>query len=257
MGEAIDNFLGSIQISFQQSQEKCDAGQDLAIQTEVYRHPIEDTEIKQASEDYFAMLATQTYSLNNLVKWRQEVSGLVQTLRSLATCYRTSLPPTRPMTAEITALEQQTTELHTANALFLDCELETIFQETLYVTRTKLAEINTLRSRALKLQYRVEQLEKIDMNSGMGKALKVAGGENWLANTRAELAVAKPAFLTAVPAFQGKFDSLRKQAFARVENLQKQLLQRVANLDRQSKPSDKIEDGDLRKILAVYDPKPK
>jgi hypothetical protein len=256
-GGAIDSFFGSIQSSFQQSREKSEAGIDFATQTELYRYPVNDPEITKASDDYFAMLATLSHSLTNILKWRQEISALVQTMHGIATFYGTAFPPWRPMAGEVNNLHYFTTELHTAKDQYLDGELEQILQETLYLIKGKLNEINTLRSTALRLQYRVEQLEKIDMDSAGGKAIKLAGGENWLTNTRTHLATAKPEFTSAVAGFEVTFADLRKQAFDRIQKLDRQLLNRVANLDKQPEPTDTLEYGDLNEILSVYQPKPK
>jgi hypothetical protein len=250
-------LFGSVKARYHKSRDEKAAGIDLTTQAELASCPLDDREIPAASDQYFSMLATLTHSLDAIAKWRSGILELTNTLQYCGDLYNTTFPPGSPLSGQVAGLIQATSNLRTAQETLLEAELSQILNDTLNPLKGQLAAINQLRSKALRVQYRYEQLQKVGAEPDGQKVLGVIG-KDWTQKAQDELNVVKPAFLNEVETFRGTFESLRSQAFERIERLHQQLFERVGLVEPQvdgPKLPEAPEYADLLEVTSVYVPK--
>jgi hypothetical protein len=177
-------------------------------------HAIDDTELRDASDLYSSYLAQLTAAVVRLSAYESSAAKAFESLRS---------GPSRP--GDASTFHDQVVACQ-GHAAILSSEIRDIIDKHVAPLKAELQTIDSVRARATKAHHRVRQLE----------LMGVQGAGHWAADSRAELAEAKPRFLELMGAFTIRFEAVRTEVAGRLWNCQSDFVDDLLQVFGQGAP---------------------
>lgn len=250
----LDAFLSTIKDSWAESRAQAAAGVGLGKRTERALFPIRDPEILGASDEFFACLAVFTPVSDRLDSWQKGISALAGELGANAETWGNLFAAEPAFAAAAPAFSETAIAVARAREALSAVDLARFRAEIVAPMKGELARIDGLRSRALRLQYKVEQLEGLEADGGFKKFADKANLQ-CLENARAALAVAKPVFLQAVAELREKFAGGRAAALTEFEAIREGIIAGVGELvSMEMPPAAPIDFGEIDGVFAAAKP---
>jgi hypothetical protein len=208
----IDGFLASVHRIREESREMSAEGKTISKRAELAFFAIHDDDIIRSSEEFFAALAVFRPIATQISIWEKSLSAASASLSASASSYSHVLAADPRFSAGVAAFADNARAVARSVDAALAEALPRFRERRIAPVEADLDRLDGLRSRALRLRYRVEQLERLYAERAVG-ALLARADPRWLGRAREALAAAKPAFVEAVAAFAGPFREWRDAAY--------------------------------------------
>jgi hypothetical protein len=230
------------------ARERQGEGQGPLTQVERAVFPINDPEILASIDLYFGALATITPVMSQLDAWEKAIGLMVAATQSAVGVYRRALPQLGAFADSFAGTSESAARAHEQLSRV---QLPRLKTELLLPIRAELAGLDELRSRAVRLQYKVEQFEKAELERTLPKVIGRFGPE-WLQGARAELEIAKTTFVEAVKIFSPKFRERMTEIFQQLVMVRREFMGAIGSVQPQAQPpAPPVDYGDVDDILAV------
>jgi hypothetical protein len=251
----LDGFFNSVQGAWRDAKAKNAEGQGPLTRIERTMHPISDQDLIDAGELYFSALGMVTPVLDQLDVWTKNIAATVAPIRTAIELYRKSLSQNRHFAVSVETFSCTATNLDRAQDALIKTSVPRLKAEYFLPIKAELNNLNTLRLRAVKLCYKVEQLINANSDPTLKKMLGKAKPE-WQEKAQAELDIAKPTFIEAIHAFMPRFHQQMLDADRQLVQIKKDFLAQLGELQRHSQPpAAPIDYSDLDGILSIVRPK--
>jgi hypothetical protein len=246
-----DSLMEGVSGFWHTAREKQAEGRGPLTQVEEAVFVINDQEILASSELYFSALATITPVMSQLDAWEKAIGGTVGPTRSAIDVYRQALPQLGDFVDSFAGTTESVAQAHEHLS---KVQLPRLKAELLLPIKAELAGLDALRSRVVRLRYKVEQLEKAQRTGTLQKVIDGVKPE-WMQSARAELEVAKPTFIEAVKVFMAKWRDRMTEILQHLVIIRREFMAAIGGLQAQPQPPvPSVDYGDVDAILAVLAP---
>jgi predicted translin family RNA/ssDNA-binding protein len=229
----VDKVVGSVVELWNSSMEKAPSLSDITTHSHDKIFQVQDPELNDASKSYFAAQDTLNKLSRNLALFRKSAASIAAGLQSMGSYYSAAFPEGDELAPKAASFIQNATSVQRADAVVFEAQFTAVVTETLAPLKDELAEVNTLRCAAVRIQYKIEQLERASADALVSKVIPDA---KWLENARESLATAKPAFLTALNGYNAHFDDVRRHLFLELDRMKREFFVQLGAIERDALP---------------------
>jgi hypothetical protein len=246
-----EGYFAGIQRSWTESRQKSADGMTIGKQAEQTMFPIRDSDLLRATDDYFAALGIFTQVSDQIDAWEKNLTSLSTSLGGNVQSWKSLIGNDPRLGTLLAAFSTQVSGLGSRIEPLVKVEIPRFRIKFLPSVKAELAHIDSLRSQARRLQYKVEQLELAVTDNTLKKVIDTTKPA-WLEQARTGLAAAKPLFFQALAEFLERFNGWKAGTRAEFEALRAKVTERLEQLPPPDvPPAPPINYGDLDAILTI------
>jgi hypothetical protein len=246
-----EGFFSSLGHRWNESKQKTAEGVTLGHLAEQGLFPIHDPDLLRASEDFFAALAIFAPVSEQVEVWQKALVAVSSSVGATAESWRGLFQTDPRFGRAVPAFSQSAAALAAGAEAITKTELPRFRVQFIVPMKSEFDRIDSLRSRAHKLTYKVEQLQLAVEDATLKKVIDKTKPE-WLDQARADLAVAKPVFFTALTEFLGRFESWKVAARTDFDGIRGKLLGPLGQVpEQQLPPQGSVQYEELDVLLTI------
>lgn len=212
-----DQFMTDAEKLWGQTRDHVTGGKSVKEASENLIRPLADLEMCEKNELYFKM----DNSLHKLISLHETIkkhhASVCDNLRAFGAGYTARFQSNDRLKAEAIHMKEAADKVDTAKNDLVSGRLDAFVREKLVPMIDELKLVNIKRTKATKLQYKFEQLQKLYEDERATKLLSAERTGSWVEKTRAELDLVKPEFLTSINQFAVRFQALKMQMWSMLQ----------------------------------------
>lgn len=209
-----EQFIADAEKLWGQTRDHVTGGKSVKEASENLIRPLKDLEMCEKNELYFKMdnALQKMISLHETIK--KNHATVCNDLRAFGAAYTARFQGNDRLKAEAVHMKEAADKIDTAKNDLVAGRLDAFMREKVIPMIDEIKLVNIKRTKATKLQYKYEQLQKLYEDETATKLLSAERTGGWVEKTKAELDMAKPDFFSAISQFATKFHGVRMQLWS-------------------------------------------
>jgi hypothetical protein len=231
-----ETFLTDVTAFWNASREKNANGVTFKTQAEEYLITVNDPELQAANTAYFAAVTAVATIANNLALFPKSLTAASSDLAKIVDLYRTELSAQEDLLPKVTEFVRDAALFDTAVTSGIQQQFEGLVTTAVGPLKAELADINNLRLTAMRLEFKLEQLDLAYADPKVVAKFSLVP-DSWRENTREALVAAKPEFIDAMERFRPRFDEVRRFLFNETEKVKREFVERLGMIQSEPMPA--------------------